>query len=132
MDILASMLAYLVCVVGLVTGLVMSFMAVFAAPGQQAPLPRHAVAMAGKPSPVNATAASAATTIAAVDQTGKHAVSVAAKAATIPPTTIAIDVRQKPLFSPKAMRRLAERERARHLAYRERSSFETRFLHYDD
>ncbi len=132
MDILASMFAYLVCVTGIVIGLVMSFVAVFAAPNQQAPMPQHAVAMAAKPSPVNTTAASAATTIAAIDQTSKHAVSVAVKAETIPPTTIAIDARQKPLFSPKAMRRLAERERSRHLAYRERSSFETRFLGYDD
>jgi len=127
------MLGYLVCVAGLVTGLAMSFMAVFAAPAQQAPLPRHAVAMVGKPGPVVTTAAAAvATAIAATGQTGRHAVAIAARAATIPPPPIAIDARQKPLLSRTTMRRLAERERAKHLAYRERSSFEMRFLHYDD
>ena len=45
---------------------------------------------------------------------------------------VAIDARQKPLTSNAQLRRLADQERAKRLAYRERSSFETRFLHYDD
>ena len=34
MDILAAMFAYLVCVTGIVTGLAMSFVVFFSAPGQ--------------------------------------------------------------------------------------------------
>jgi hypothetical protein len=45
---------------------------------------------------------------------------------------VAVDARQKPLFTQAHFRRLAEKERAKQLAYRERSSFETRFLHFDD
>ena len=57
---------------------------------------------------------------------------VAAAAKAVPPPTIALDARQKPLVSQTHLRRLAEKERERQLAYRERPSFETRFLHYDD
>ena len=56
----------------------------------------------------------------------------AAKAASEPRIDVAIDARQKPLLSNAQLRRLADQERAKRLAYRERSSFETRFLHYDD
>ena len=56
----------------------------------------------------------------------------AATAASVPPVDIAVDARQQPLMSNAQLRRLADKERARRLAYREGSSFETRFLHYDD
>lgn len=140
MDILASIFAYLVCVTGLVTGLVMSFVVVFSAPNPQSPLPRHASAMVAKLS-VAGTKASPVQTIAEqktayAKQKNAYIASTGAAAKTVPPktarpVTIAADARQRPL--PQAqLRRWAERERAKHLASRERSSFETRFLHYDD
>ncbi len=132
MDILASILAYLVCVTGIVTGLVMSFVVFFSAPVQQWTVPGQAIAMLAKPSPVQTIGASVVKPMTGVEPRDRIAASRAAKADAIPPTTIAIDVRQKPLISQSHFRRLAAKERARQLAYRERSSFETRFLHYDD
>ena len=132
MDILASMLAYLVCVTGIVTGLVMSFVVFFSTPAQQSTAPEPAVAMLARPSHVNKATALPVKTIAKSDQTDKQDASGAAPANAVAPMTIAIDARQKPPLSQARLRRLAERQRAKHLAYRERSSFETRFLHYDD
>jgi|GEM_PF-4426170 len=132
MDILAAMFAYLVCITGIVTGLVMSAVVFFSAPGQFSAPPAQAIAMAARPNPVGSSRASPVATTAKLNRTGKQIASAGVKAKAVPPRTIAIDVRQKPLFSQAHLRRLAEKERARQLAYRERSSFETRFLHYDD
>ena len=49
MDILAAMFAYLVCIAGLVTGLVMSFVVFFSAPGEFSAPPANAIAMAATP-----------------------------------------------------------------------------------
>lgn len=132
MDILASMFAYLVCVTGVVTGLAMSFVVFFSTPDRQSATTGYAIATLAKPSPIKTTRASAVKPIANTEQRDKHVASGAAKAEAAPPMTIAVDARQKPPLSQAHLRRLAEKERARHLAYRERSSFETRFLHYDD
>jgi len=144
MDILAAMFAYLVCVTGLVAGLAMSFVIFFSAPGQFASAPTQAIVMAArsnqgdaakilpanKISPVNKV--SPLKTIARIGESDGQIAAAAAKSKPVRPPTIAIDARQKPLFSHAVSRRLAERERAKQLAYRERSSFETRFLHFDD
>ena len=134
MDILAAMFAYLVCIAGLVTGLVMSFVVFFSAPGEFSAPPTNAIAMVATPSqsPNNGSPASAssARTMAKIRRAeGQIAAAGATPAADSP---VAIDARQKPLFSQAHFRRLAEKERAKQLAYRERSSFETRFLHFDD
>jgi hypothetical protein len=133
MDILAAMFAYLVCIAGLVTGLVMSFVVFFAAPGAFSAPPTDAIAMVAGPnlSPNqedSPESASSAKTIVKISRSDGQ-IAAAAPAADSP---VAIDARQKPLFTPAHFRRLAERERAKQLAYRERSSFETRFLHFDD
>ncbi len=132
MDILAAMFAYLVCIAGLVTGLVMSFVVFFSAPGEFSAPPANAIAMAATPnlSPNYGSPASAPSlkTIAKISRSDGQ--SVAAVPAADSP--VAIDARQKPLFTRAHFRRLAEKERAKQLAYRERSSFETRFLHFDD
>jgi hypothetical protein len=140
MDILAAMFAYLVCIAGLVTGLVMSFMIFFAAPGAFSAPPTDAIAMVAGPtlspnlspsqSPIHGSpsSASSAKTIAKVSRSDGQ-MAAAMPAADAP---VAIDARQKPLFTQAHFRRLAEKERAKQLAYRERSSFETRFLHFDD
>jgi hypothetical protein len=136
MDILASMFAYLVCVTGLVAGLAMSFVIFFSAPGQFASAPSQAIVLAArsshgdavKISPVNKV--SPVKTIAGIGASDRQ--TAAAELKPIEPPTIAIDARQKPLASHAVSRRLAERARAKQLASRERSSFETRFLHFDD
>ena len=137
MDILAAMFAYLVCIAGLVTGLVMSFVVFFAAPGAFSAPPTDAIAMVAgpnlspnQPSPNHGSpsSASSAQTIAKIGRSDGQ-MAAAMPAADAP---VAIDARQKPLFTQAHFRRLAEKERAKQLAYRERSSFETRFLHFDD
>jgi hypothetical protein len=138
MDILAAMFAYLVCIAGLVTGLVMSFVVFFSAPGEFSAPPTNAIAMVAGPSlrpsqsPQHGlpAAASSVKTIAKISRSDGQIAAASAKPAAAAP--IAGDARQKPLFSQAHLRRLAEKERAKQLAYRERSSFETRFLHFDD
>jgi hypothetical protein len=133
MDILAAMFAYLVCIAGLVTGLVMSFVVFFAAPGAFSAPPTDAIAMVAGPnlspsqSP-NHGFPSSAKTIAKISRSDGQ-MAAAMPAADAP---VAIDARQKPLFTQAHFRHLAEKARAKQLAYRERSSFETRFLHFDD
>ena len=136
MDILAAMFAYLVCIAGLVTGLVMSFVVFFAAPGAFSAPPTDAIAMVAgpnlspsqSPSLGSPSSASSAKTIAKISRSDGQ-MAAAMPAADAP---VAIDARQKPLFTQAHFRRLAEKQRAKQLAYRERSSFETRFLHFDD
>ena len=136
MDILAAMFAYLVCIAGLVTGLVMSFVVFFAAPGAFSAPPTDAIAMVAganlspsqSPNHGSPSSASSAKTIAKIGRSDGQ-MAAAMPAADAP---VAIDARQKPLFTQAHFRRLAEKERAKQLAYRERSSFETRFLHFDD
>jgi hypothetical protein len=130
MDILACMFAYLVSVAGILAGLAMGLMVFFSAPAQQSTAPRHAVALTAQPSRHDAARSAPVKTVAALERAPQQTASIAATA--VPPRTIAIDARQKPLFSPARLRRLQDRERANHLAYRDRSSFEARFLHYDD
>jgi len=125
MDIIASILAYVVCMTGLVTGLIMSFVVFFSAPGGQPGAPIQAVAMAAKPS-ANEMAKASPVEKAFPVVTVARARTAALKAA------VALDAQQKPLLTPHRMRQLAERERERHLAFRERSSFEARFLGYED
>jgi hypothetical protein len=135
MDILASIFAYMVCMTGLLTGLIVSFVVFFSTPSQQAEAPTRAIAMVATPSSGTAVKQFAAKelpvkTVASAQQTERgEAVLANAAAAQV---AVALDARQKSLLPPNRMRRLAAKERARHLAYRERSSFEARFLHYDD
>jgi len=140
MDIIASIFAYLVCMTGIVTGLVLSLVVFFSDPNSQSAMPGQLAAMAAMPSAGKTPGKTVVGRIANNKQTDAQLqlkvqanahVPPAAKADT-PQAAIAIDARQKQLFSKSQRRRLAERARARHLAYRDRSSFETRFLHYDD
>jgi hypothetical protein len=133
MDILAAMLTYLVCITGLVAGLVMSFVVFFSAPGQFSPPPGQTITVAAAQRSIKtALTPPPIKTMAKAEAAEKQVAAAAAEAKAVPPPTIALDARQKPLFSQAHLRRLAEKERERQLAYRERSSFETRFLHYDD
>ncbi|MGB7077845.1 MAG: hypothetical protein WBD53_11715 [Xanthobacteraceae bacterium] len=123
MDIISSMLAYVVCMAGLLTGLVMSFVVFFSPPGAQPTTPTQAIAMVAKPSANDTAKASPVETVA-------RARTIAAVAA--PQSAVAVDARQKPLLTAHRIRQLAERQRERHVAFRERLSFEARFLGYDD
>jgi hypothetical protein len=127
MDILASILAYLVGVTGIVGALAISFVLFFASPQALRPLPTTQAeaieAVTAKPEPV----ATIAAAVPAVTQARAFGATESTASA-----EIATDVRQKALLTPHQMRRLTEKERARRLALRENSSFEARFLHYAD
>lgn len=137
MDILAATFAYLVCVTGIVGGLVMSFVIFFASPGQFSLPPTHAAAMAARleqppaaPASVKTVAKAAIETAAEASRAGKPVAAAGAKTAAVPRS--AVDAPQKPLDARNHLHRLAKKVRARQLAYREHSSFEARFLHFDD
>jgi hypothetical protein len=127
MDILASMLAYLVSVAGIIGALAISFVVYFSPPDQQPPMPANVVA-AAKP-PLFDMAASAE--IKGLKQTDLRAASKAERAKPASPT-VAFDAQQKPQTSPAQLRWLADKERAKRFAERANTDFETRFLHYDD
>jgi hypothetical protein len=124
MDILASMLAYLVSVTGIIAALAISFVVYFSPPDQQ---PENVVA-AAKP-PLFDMAAPAE--IKGLKQTDLRAASKAEQAKPALPA-VALDAQQKPQTSPAQLRLLADKDRAKRLAYRANTDFETRFLHYDD
>jgi hypothetical protein len=128
MDILASMLAYLISVAGVIAALTVSFVIFFANPDQQPFIPaaRDVAAMTASGLVDKATGAQ----VRMVTEVKKQSKQTQSKA--MPPVAIAIDARQKPLTSLKQLRRLADEERAKRFAYRANSDFETRFLHYDD
>lgn len=117
MDILAAMLAYLVSVTAMVGAVVISFVVFFSSPQSSLPLlpAQQAEATVATPDPVTTIAAAAVPAAGASE-----------------PVKIAADVRQKHLLSTRQLRRLADKQRARRLAFRESSSFEARFLHYAD
>lgn len=148
MDIIASMLGYLVCMTGLVTGLVMSAVIFFSLPNQDAQIASGATAMVVRPSAGSRAGLSAGLssgaaikefpvkefpvkTIARSQQKDERNPAAVA-AASAAQAAVAQDVPQKPIVSTSRTRRWAEKERARQIASRERSSFEARFLHYDD
>jgi hypothetical protein len=137
MDILASMLAYLVSVAGIIAALAASFVIFFASPGQQPSTPAaHDVAAMTAPGLVDMATGAQVKMVTEVKtqskQTETHVASGAPQSKATPPATIAIDARQKPLTSPAQLHRLVDKERAKRFASRANSDFETRFLHYDD
>ncbi|MGC1779051.1 MAG: hypothetical protein WBB34_13980 [Xanthobacteraceae bacterium] len=127
MDIIASMLAYSVCMTGLLTGLVMSFVVFFSPPGARPASPTQVIAMVAKPSANDAAKASPIEKASPVETVARARTTVA-----VPQPAVAADAQQKPFLTAHRIRQLAERQRGRHLAFRERSSFEARFLGYDD
>ncbi len=135
MDILAAMLAYLVCAGGIVGALAVAFVAFFSPPGLQpaarapAQAMAQAMAMTVRPSVVRTVAAAKPP---ATIERPDGAIAAAAVKTKVAMRDVAIDARQKPLASHKQLRQLFGTERAKRLAYREGSSFESRFLHYDD
>jgi len=142
MDILASMLAYLGCVSGIVAALAMSFFVVFSTPVQFTtvqPPATHTAAVAGQLSAPNSATATVAEAKPAstIGPWQGDVVSLVAKREPPPetsgtPITIAVDARQKETHSAAQLRRLAREERTRRLAYRQDPDFETRFLSYAD
>jgi hypothetical protein len=127
MDILASMLAYLVSVAGIIAALAISFVVYFSTPDQQPPMPANVVA-AAKP-PLFDMAAPAE--VRGLKQTDLRAASKAEQAKPSLPA-VALDAQQKPQTSRAQLRLLVDKDRAKRLASRANTDFETRFLHYDD
>jgi len=147
MDILASMLAYLGCVTGIVGALAMSFYLFFAAPNP-ALTPTHSIAMAAKSDMLKsdmlrtaiAPHAKPVASIARADTyvASRVASQVASQVASNISTTdaspaTAAPVRKKTQFArAQLLRRLVQEDRARRWAYQQDPSFETRFLGYAD
>jgi hypothetical protein len=129
MDILASMLAYLTCVTGIIGALCLATVLYFSTPGQPALTHSAAIAIrtsATKISPVNLNAletpVSSTATPEPLPQANVAATAHAAKAAA--------DARQAQL-SAAQLRRLVQEERAKRWAYKD-PDFESRFMSYAD
>ena len=139
MDILASILAYLGCVTGIVGALALSFFLFFAAPDQST-MPIHTAAIAAKTATVAEVAPAsknepaikneqAITSDVAKTDVAKSDI---ANAETAPPTPVVVSSRQKRQQLAAHLRRLAQEERARRWAYQQDPDFEARFLGYAD
>jgi hypothetical protein len=147
MDIIASILAYLTCVAGIVGAFLVSFYLVFATPSgpiiaehrtavaNTAPLKVAAVPMpktsGAKGDRLDKREGNYATTVS------KHAdrkalVTRAAAERMSRRQNLASAARQKGQISRAQWRWLVEQERARRLAYQQSSDFESRFLDYAD
>jgi hypothetical protein len=144
MDIIASMLAYLGCVTGILGALAISAFVVFSPPHQPA-TPAHTLAMTAKPSVAKATLMTAAAAKPApgimqadsIVQADDHAASLGPKLAPVPQTTVgrtasAAGVRKKTQLAAAALRRQAQEQRAKRWAYQQDADFGTRFLGYTD
>jgi len=132
MDIIASIFAYLISLVGIFAAMAAAFVIYFSQPGQQSPAqPNANVAVVAKP-PLFDMASSAEVT--GIKKTDLRTASKADKAAETKPALppVALDAQQKPQTSRTQLRRLADKDRAKHLAERANTDFETRFLHYED
>jgi hypothetical protein len=144
MDILASMLAYLGCVTGIVGALAMSFYLFFAAPNP-ALTPTHSIAMAAKSDMLKsdmlksdmlrtaiAPHAKPVASIARADTYVASQVASNISTADAPPATVAPASKKAQLARAQLLRRLVQEDRARRWAYQQDPSFETRFLGYAD
>jgi hypothetical protein len=137
MDILASILAYLTCVAGIVGAFAVSIFVVFSTPDRPA-IPQHSAATAG----VSTLKTAALVEATKTDKSAvNYVVSTTQKRETPPPAAAAqtasqklaaIDARQKTKISRAQWRQVVQQERSRRLAYQQGSDFETRFLGYAD
>jgi hypothetical protein len=129
MDIIASVLAYLISLTGIIAAMAIAFIVYFGPPAQLASSPSDVnVAVTAKP-PLFDMATSAE--IKGIKKADLRAESKAEKAQQTPPV-VALDAQQKPPTSPAQLRKLAEKDRAKRLAERANTDFETRFLHFED
>lgn len=132
MDILASMLAYLGCVAGIVGALVLSFTVFISSPGTIKHPGKHRVAMTAKQSVLKTAAAPQAKPTAKLEQ-GAPVASSVAQSTPVPQTTVAASARQKTAVTrAEYLRRNVQEERARRWAYQQDPDFEARFLGYAD
>jgi hypothetical protein len=139
MDIIASMLAYLGCVTGILGALAISFFVVFSSPDQPT-MPISTVAMTAKPSVAKAATVAAVTAkppAPKIAQVDSHPTSLGPKREIVPQaatgrTASAINVRQKTQLWAAQVRRQEQEQRARRWAYQQNPDFEARFLGYAD
>jgi hypothetical protein len=125
MDIIASILAYLISLTGIVAAMAIAFVIYFAPPSLR---PDASDTAAAQPRLVDMATPSE---IKGIDKTDLGAESKAEKAQQAQPA-VALDAQQKPPISRTELRRLAEKDRAKRLAERANTDFETRFLHFED
>ncbi|GEM_PF-5898706 len=148
MDIVASILAYLTCVAGIVGAFLVSFYMVFAAPGEPI-VPEHRAAVANTTPIKVATPKTSGVKGDRLDKRdaghlasaaskhgagGKAVVAGAASGQTHSGRNLAAnDARPKGQMSRAQWRWMVEHERARRFAYQQQSpDFEPRFLGYAD
>jgi hypothetical protein len=123
MDILASILAYLGCVTGIVGALAISSFVFFSAPSHQI-IANSTLTTAAKPAALKTADAAEAKSASA---------SHVAKVEFVPAPKIAADTRPVAHISPAPQtRRLVREERARRFAYQQDPTFEARFLSHAD
>ena len=135
MDILASMLAYLGCVTGIVAALAVSFVVYFS-PVHHAAM-KHTAATAAHSSALRVTTIAQAKLVSTADQhdtsvtpANTDKVETAVQPASVPAP---VAVRRKiQLSRTQYYRRLVQEERARRWAYQQDPDFEARFLGYAD
>ncbi len=135
MDIVASILAYLGCMAGIVGALAVSFALFFSAPDLPPPIAhsagRQSVAVTAKTATPNPAIASAAKSQAKPNK-GAEVVSTVAQSTTPAPTPTA-SARAKMLAArAQKLRRFVQEERARRWAYQQDPDFESRFLGFTD
>lgn len=136
MDIIASMLAYLGCVTGILGALAISFFVVFSSPDQST-MPISPVAMTAKPSVAKAAMVATAQPVLKIAQVDSHPASLGPKREMAPQaatgrTASAINIRQKTQSWAAQVRRQEQEQRARRWAYQQNPDFEARFLGYAD
>jgi hypothetical protein len=124
MDILASMLAYLGCVTGIVGTLAISLFVFFSTPSQLQTIPtKSSHTISAKPSALKTSAGA---------DTKPSPTSGVARVEIAHPPKIAADALAKTQIAPEQLRRLVQDERARRFAYQQNPDFEARFLGYAD
>jgi hypothetical protein len=144
MDILASILAYLGCMAGIVGALVISFALFFSAPHIAQPnIPQRvahnargqSVATTAKAVTPNAATAAVAKAPTKSDRDTQAVSAIAQNAAPaptpIPPPTASARAKMAAARAQK-LRRFVQEERARRWAYQQDPDFESRFLGYVD
>ncbi len=139
MDILASILAYLGCITGIVGALALSFFLFFAAPDQST-MPIRTAAIAAKPIAAKTATVTEVAPASKNEPAIKNEQAIAsdgaktdvAQAEPAPPTPVVLSSRQKRQQLAAHLRRLAQEERARRWAYQQDPDFEARFLGYAD
>jgi hypothetical protein len=136
MDILASILAYLGCITGIIGALAVSLFLVLAPPHARTAAPAPTAVLAAQASNEATSTISSNTITANTAPTPKAdpvaTVAQGANTATSEKRTAGAPPKTKTRLSRAQQRRIVQEERARRWAYQQDDDFETRFMSYAD